>query len=96
MTSTPAITAASPAIRAGPDRLYPVWPAPNVQFGIGNMITTAPGLPSRTADRVHVAVAVSHRFAVIVIGRSRACPSGGWGRQTELLAEAGYRAAPAM
>jgi hypothetical protein len=50
----------------------------------------------RTAVRVHVEVAVSDRLATIVIGRPPACPSGGWGRQTELLADAGYRAAPAM
>jgi hypothetical protein len=43
---------------------------------------------------VHIEVAVSHRFVVIFIGRSRACRSGGWGRQTELLADVGYLGAP--
>ena len=52
--------------------------------------------PYLSAVRVHVEVAVCDRLAAIVIGRPRTCPSGGWGRQTELLADAGYRAAPAM
>jgi hypothetical protein len=49
----------------------------------------------RSAVRVHVGVAVSDRLAAIVIGTATGRSVWRLGRQTERLAHAIYRAAPA-
>ena len=49
----------------------------------------------RTAVRVRIEVAVSDRLAVGVIGAVAALSAWRLGRQTELLADGGYLAAPA-